>query len=394
VTAVQLADGRGAARFRAELDAWLDDNQPSSVRTVDRPLSTGHLPDWARDWQRMLFDAGWLVPRWPEGLGGRAAGPLEHLIYLEELSRRHVPRSLNPQGLDVCAPVLVERGTDDQRERWALSTLRGEITWCLAVGREGLRPAESTVPGFRLTETDGVLLVAGRERAPAGAQHADLCLCVVRSDRPPDGSDGVTVVAVDLRSPGVVRPLRPDLTDVTHDADELIFDDVELTRSDVVGDVHRGIPVVQAAHAHERSVRWTTSLVMAQRALDSLVAMGHAHGLAQDPVFRDSVAALRVDADGVRALAYRAMAKNEAGRPAPELAMLPLLTHELEQRVFLAGTEALGGDGVDLGLDGPLPWPSGAWGTHWLAALSDVATVNGLTERDRVAARVLGMPPT
>jgi alkylation response protein AidB-like acyl-CoA dehydrogenase len=389
---MRLGDSRGTGRFRAELEAWLDEHPPPGTRAADPPLSSGHLPDWARDWQRTLFDAGWLMPRWPAGLGGRSAGPVEHMAYLEEMSRRQVPRSLNPQGLDVCAPVLVEHGDDEQRERWTLATLRGEITWCLAVSHDGGPTGGAPSPGFRLAERDRQLVVSGREPAPPGAQHADWCLCAAQVvGRARDIPADLAVLVVDLRATGVVRPLRPELADGAHDPDELIFDDVVLG-PDAVVNAAGGTAVVDAARAHERTARWTTRLLEAQRALEALVASSQAHGLAHDPVFRDRVAELRVDCDGTRALAYRAFAKEASGRRAPELAMLPFLTQDLCQRVHLAGTEALGSDGLDLGLDGPFPWPSGAWPAQWLGAVADTASVNPLTERERVAARVLGLP--
>ena len=48
--------------FRAELDAWLDEHQPSDERIHEPKQSSAHMPQWARAWQRSLFDAGWLVP--------------------------------------------------------------------------------------------------------------------------------------------------------------------------------------------------------------------------------------------------------------------------------------------------------------------------------------------
>jgi hypothetical protein len=100
-----------------------------------------------------------------------------------------------------------------------------------------------------------------------------------------------------------------------------------------------------------------------------------------------------VEADAVRALAYRALAKQGTGRPNPELAMLPLVTREVEQRIYLVGVESLGTDGLDLGLDGPQAWPSGSWASEWLGATAEAAATGGLpAERDRVAGRVLGLP--
>jgi alkylation response protein AidB-like acyl-CoA dehydrogenase len=271
--------------------------------------------------------------------------------------------------------------------------LWGDITWCLAVSHEGALAGDAVRPGFRLTQRDRELVVSGREPAPPGAQHADSCLCAAEVvGRIRGGPEELAVVVVDLRATGVVRPLRPEVTDAAHDPDELIFDDV-VVAADAIVNAAGGAAVVEAARAHERTAHWTGRLLDAQRALEALVAASQARGLAQDPVFRDTVAALRVDSDSARALAYRAFAKEASGRPAPELAALPLVTQELCQRVYLAGTDALGSDGLDLALGGPFPWPSGAWASQWLAALAETATVNALTEQERVASRVLGLPP-
>ena len=123
-----------------------------------------------------------------------------------------MPRSLNPQGLDVCAPVMVEHGTDEQRERWTLPTLWGDITWCLAVSHEGVLPGEAIRPGFQLTQRDRELVVSGREPAPPGAQHADWCLCAAQVvGRIRGGPEDLAVLVVDLRATGVApAPARGD----------------------------------------------------------------------------------------------------------------------------------------------------------------------------------------
>ena len=53
--------------FRAELVAWLESHGPTAEQLAERKLSSAHMPQWARDWQRELFDDGWLVPGWPPG---------------------------------------------------------------------------------------------------------------------------------------------------------------------------------------------------------------------------------------------------------------------------------------------------------------------------------------
>ena len=73
-----------------------------------------------------MFEAGYLVPGWPPELGGRNATPEEQMAYFEVIAERMAPRSLNPQGLSICAASIVEFGTEEQKERFVIPTLKGE----------------------------------------------------------------------------------------------------------------------------------------------------------------------------------------------------------------------------------------------------------------------------
>src|SRR5262245_65619622 len=68
---------------------------------TERNRSSAHIPAWAREWQRKLFDAGWLVPGNPPEYGGRNASLVEQFVAQEELGRRRIYPSYNPQGLSI-----------------------------------------------------------------------------------------------------------------------------------------------------------------------------------------------------------------------------------------------------------------------------------------------------
>ena len=77
--------------FRAEFIAFLDEHLPAEAEAAaERSRSTSHVPEWARRWQRMQFDHGWLLPGNPPEFGGRNAGILEQFVHREELSRRRI----------------------------------------------------------------------------------------------------------------------------------------------------------------------------------------------------------------------------------------------------------------------------------------------------------------
>ena len=73
------------------------------------------IPQWAREWQATLFDHGWMIPGYPPELGGRSCTPTQTLIFLEELARRGIPRSLHFGGYAIVGPSLLEFGDDAQQ---------------------------------------------------------------------------------------------------------------------------------------------------------------------------------------------------------------------------------------------------------------------------------------
>src|SRR5271165_7525101 len=109
---MRLAPDESLLTFRGEFEAWLDEHLPPVHLMANLRRSSAHLPEWAGTFQRELFEAGYLVPGWPPELGGRNATPQEQMVYFEVIAERMAPRSLNPQGLSICAASIVEFGTD------------------------------------------------------------------------------------------------------------------------------------------------------------------------------------------------------------------------------------------------------------------------------------------
>ena len=87
-----LIDDWGVEAFRAEFVAFLEEHLPSEAEAgaLERPRSSSHIPGWARRWQRLLFDNGWLLPGNPPEFGGRNASLLQQYVHLDELSRRRI----------------------------------------------------------------------------------------------------------------------------------------------------------------------------------------------------------------------------------------------------------------------------------------------------------------
>ncbi len=123
---MQLTFDSDVEAFRAEFVAFLTEHLPTEA--VERSRSGARVPEWARRWQRLLFDNGWLLPANPPEFGGRNATVLQQYVHLEELSKRRIYHSFNPQGVGIVAASLLSFGTQEQKCRWAVPILRAEIT--------------------------------------------------------------------------------------------------------------------------------------------------------------------------------------------------------------------------------------------------------------------------
>jgi alkylation response protein AidB-like acyl-CoA dehydrogenase len=394
---MRLAEGATEARVRAELGAWLDAHAPPEEMRRQEKRSSADLPQWARDWQRTLFEAGWLIPGWPEGLGGRDATPAEQMIYFEEMSRRELPRSLNPQGIGIVAPSIRDYGTPEQQERWLIPTLRAEIGWCIGMSEPG---AGSDLAGLRTrAELHGdTFVINGQKVWTSGAHDADWCVCYVRTDPEAPKHRGISALIVEMSSPGVDARPFPELSGPQHcDFNEVFFTDVEVPAGHLLGELNGGWAITRGSLAHERAMLWIDYAYSAQRAVNGLRELADeptATGrIGDDGRFRDEVASLYIDAQAMLCMGYSGFAKHLKGEAAPEHSVLKLFGSETIQRAMRVGTDALGVGALDDDKFGPAMWRAGSWPMQWLRSFA--GTIPGGTseiQRNIIAERVLGLP--
>ena len=399
--AVRLHYDEDTEVFRAELREFFEANLPAPEERAERVRSSAHVPDWARRWQRLLFDAGWLVPGWPPELGGRNATPVQQMVYFEELVRLGVPRSCNPQGLSIITPSLVDFGTEEQKQRYVLPTLRAEISWCLGMSEPN---AGSDLAGLRTRAErhDGHFVVNGQKVWTSGAHDADFCFCFVRTDPDAPKHAGISVLIVDMTAPGIdVRPLA-ELTDPDHaDFNEVFFTDVEVPAENLVGELNHGWAIAGGSLAHERGMLWIAESTGLERIIERVVStattpLPGGRRLADDPLLRDTVARAYVQSQALKLLGYRGFAKFAKGQKSPEHSVLKLMGSELRRNLALEVGEAMGSAGLDVDrADAPAVGrrDDQAWLMQWLQAFS--GTIAGGTseiQRNIIAERVLGLP--
>jgi alkylation response protein AidB-like acyl-CoA dehydrogenase len=336
---VQLTFDADVEAFRSEFAAFLDEHLPAEAEAGERPRSTAHIPEWARRWQRLQFEQGWLLPGNPPEHGGRNATLLQQFVHLEELSRRRIVHSFNPQGLGIIAASLLSFGSPEQKQRWAVPILRGDLTAALGMSEPG---AGSDLASLRTSASleGGHFVVNGQKVWTSGAHDADVLLTFVRTDPDAPKHKGISVLLIPTDTPGVTcRPFASLLGADDLDFNEVFFEDARVPVENLVGPLGDGWRVASGSLGHERTMLW---LNLAERLEDLLQDVRPATAFD-----RDWFATLVMDAHALRLLGSAALSRAARGeQDLAGLSVLKVLGSEAAQQAYERTMEAAGPDGL------------------------------------------------
>ncbi|SON60765.1 Putative acyl-CoA dehydrogenase FadE17 [Mycobacterium simulans] len=389
---MQLTFDADVEAFRAEFVAFLDRHLPDEDEGFERPRSCSHVPEWARRWQRLLFDNGWLLPGNPPEFGGRNASLLQQYVHLEELSRRRIYPSFNPQGIGIIAASLLTFGTPEQKRRWAIPILRAEITASLGMSEPGAGSDLASLKTRALLQGDH-FVVNGQKVWTSGAHDADVVLTFVRTDPKAPKHKGISVLLIPTDTPGVVR--RPFASVCGYDDvdfNEVFFTDVLVPAENLVGKLNEGWRVANGSLGHERTMLWMDYANLLQQLTVDFSPSG--------ALERDRYATLVMDAQALRLLGSSALARAARGEEdVPAQSVLKLLGSEALQRGAEDTLNAAGADGLVhpaiTSLFAPLNLDSHYGSRFDRYARSFAATIAGGTseiQRNIIAERILGLP--
>jgi alkylation response protein AidB-like acyl-CoA dehydrogenase len=400
---VKLNFDPSVEEFRREFVSWLAENRPSEEEmAADPAMSSGHSPAWAGRWTRRMFDAGWLVPGWPPERGGRNATPTQQLVYLEEMARAGVPRTTNPQGLGIVAPSVLDYGSPEQIERYAMPLLRGEKSACLGMSEPGAGSDLAALSTRAVLDGDSYV-INGQKLWTSGANHADFCFLFCRTDPAAPKHKGISVILVDMDTPGVtVRPIH-EIVDPRHsELNEVFLTDVVVPAANLVGRANDGWAMANGSLAHERGMVWVQSVIELENATRRLLAEAPAMmaALPQDEraTAADQIADLCIDSQAARCLGYLGFGKLLKGGSAPEQALMKMFASEARQRLALVGAEVQGVEALSptvnpgvvlpLSTQDPTTWIEQYFRTFGVTISAGSSEI----QRNIIAEKVLGLP--
>ena len=392
-------DAPELADFRREVKSWIAANKPErpgfKLPQTFLEVESKEQFDWLLAWQQKVYDAGFLGFDVPEEYGGRGVDPGKKRIVEQELTRAAAPFFVNFLALTWVAPTLLTYGTEAQKKKYLRPLLRGDEIWCQGFSEPGSGSDLASLSTRATPTPDGGWEVSGHKVWTTLAHFAQWMILLARTNPDVHKYQGISYFLFPMQAPGVtVQPL----VKMTGEGgfNQVLFDKAPMPADALLGEPGQGWQIAMTTLMFERgagegSARERSTALIEQ--LKRLVATARASGRDGDPVFRDRITELFIEAHAIGLSGVRgSVSELSAERPLALPLMNKLVSSEWNQRLAELACELLGPDQA-LWLGDPNAPFGGEWPRAFMNSFG--MTIGGGTSeilRNIIGERVLGLP--
>ncbi|MFP6581652.1 MAG: acyl-CoA dehydrogenase family protein [Candidatus Hydrogenedentota bacterium] len=329
--------------FEAEMKDAPEEYQKN---TLEATYSSDECFEFCQSMQKKLAEKGWLTMAWPKEFGGQDASIINQLLFNESMAYYHAP-GVDIFGMKMFAPAVMLFATDEQKERILTPIANGEVTYCQGWSEPNSGSDLASLKTSAIKDGDHYI-VNGQKIWTTGAHRADSMFLLARTDPTEKRGKGLSVFNVeDMRAPGIdVRPIH--YMNGGHMYNEVYFTDVRIHESNLIGDENGGWAQTRATMNFERS--GVGNFVDVKHALTGLVdycknTNRDGKPIIENPIVRQKIAKLYIDAEVGRALAYRCAWEQEKGNMIVSTTLASeskVFGSELRQQLSYFSTEIMG----------------------------------------------------
>ena len=385
--------------FRDEVRSWLSRNLPADWKSKvqaasDVPREGAY--DFLRQWQRKMYEAGFVGLTWPKESGGRGLTFMEEMILQEEMALAKAPPVLNILAVGMAGPTINAYGTEEQKKRYPPKMLSCEEIWCQGYSEPNSGSDLASLQ-TRAVKDGEYYVINGQKVWTSLAHIADWMMLLARTDPQAPKHKGITYFLLDMHAPGVtVKPLKQITGD--DEFNEVYFDNVRVHESQILGGLNNGWGVGLTTLMYERLALGFGLQVRLRIALDGLVDLARRstkNGVlaTRDPVMRQKLAQMWIDTEVFKYTGARAITKLLKGElPGPEASTGKMMWVEGHQRLQEMAME-LQGPYAQLMSGSRWAVENGLWQYGFLRSRAN-SIEGGTTEiqKNIIGERVLGLP--
>jgi len=372
--------------FRQRARAWLAENAARLAEGTGDPNRMN-----VRTTRTAVYDAGFGGIAWPVEYGGSGLSPAHQEAFTEEAARYPDLMIGDLVTAGICAPTLLDFGSEGQKRRFIPHMLRGDEVWTQLLSEPG---AGSDLAGLqtRAVRDGDEWVVNGQKVWTSGAQWSEFAVLIARTNSDVPKHQGLSMFIVDLHAPGVtIRPLK-QITG-NEEFNEVFLDDVRLPADFLVGAENDGWRALLRMLMHERMAigAGTSGSRMGRDMFTTLRDLARERGVDQQPSVRAALLDVYVKEQLLKWLGQRMRDGAASGKePGPEGSLAKLLNAIVSKASSNAGM-LIGGAGAQA-------WDTSDRGADGLAAaflqapMTAIAGGTSEIQRNTIGERVLGLP--
>ena len=199
-----------------------------------------------RDLLKTMGRDGWLALGWPKEFGGQGYGPTEQLIFFEEALIAGAP--LPFVTINTVGPTLMVHGTEEQKKKYLPGIASGDIVFAIGYSEPGAGTDLATLKTTAQVHDDK-FVVNGNKLWTSGSEAADYIWLAARTDPDLPRHKGISIIILDTKTPGFSHTVIKTLSNPTA---ATYYDNVEVPRANLVGQLHGGWKLITEQLNHER----------------------------------------------------------------------------------------------------------------------------------------------
>ena len=400
---MSAVDENELTEFRERAEAWFDENTPREVDFM-LPLTfmevgTDEQFNFLRDWQNKVYEAGYLGAHWPKEYGGGGLDRAFQDAATKVMSAARTPIMLNAIGLNWTGPLLLDRGTHEEKQKYIKGILSAENIWCQGFSE----PDHGSDLGNAQTRAvrDGdEYVINGSKIWTTQGNYADYMILLARTN--PDAETkykGLSFFLAPMKAPGVETvPIRK-LTG-EYGFTQTFFTDARIPASSLMGREGEGWIIAMETLEYERGARSGQAgghVMMLTNPADiiDLAKSAQVNGrpAIEDPALREELVKLMTEARALSLNSRRDKIQPLTQDYPMSLALgSKLSSTDFYQRLNAFAISLQGTRGAYY-VDDPSAHDNGIWQRGYLNSFS--ATIGGGTsqiQRNIIGEHVLGLP--
>jgi len=251
---MQIAYTEEQEKLRDELRAYYENLLTPEVRdALHQEMGCGAV---TREIVKQMAGDGWLGIGWPTEYGGQGRSQVEQFIFFDESMRSGAPVPMLT--INTVGPTIMQYGTEELKADFLPRILSGDLHFCIGYSENQAGTDLAALKTKAVLDGDEYV-INGQKMWTSLASDADYCWLAVRTDQDAPKHKGISMIIVDMKTPGItVDPLH---LLSSHDINATFFDDVRVPASNLVGGENNGWGLIMSQLNHERVTLCSSGLL-------------------------------------------------------------------------------------------------------------------------------------